>query len=207
MAIDFGSGNNSISRAKTFPGYPFTMACWFRKPSTAYGAVMSYTRTTNAWDNHALLIDNQVVAQSHDGGGSTAIAPGTITLDKWHHAAGIWRASNYRSAWLDGLQGWNTGNRTTGGLGLMNFGRRRLLGGFEQHFNGQIAYAGVWDVELTGQEIASLANGFRPDQVRPQNLLFTFLFDNRILDPTGGQDGTAWTNSGTTETDSFPPIR
>jgi hypothetical protein len=45
-------------------------------------------------------------------------------------------------------------------------------GGAENYWNGRIGEVGIWDTELTAEEIQSLAEGYRCDQVRPQNLKF-----------------------------------
>jgi hypothetical protein len=46
------------------------------------------------------------------------------------------------------------------------------IGGAENYWNGRIGEVGIWDTELTAEEIQSLAEGYRCDQVRPQNLKF-----------------------------------
>ena len=39
-------------------------------------------------------------------------------------------------------------------------------------FNGLIAEVGIWNIALTANEIASLAQGMTCDKIRPQNLVF-----------------------------------
>ncbi len=40
------------------------------------------------------------------------------------------------------------------------------------HYTGRIADAAIWNVALTADEIASLADGMTCDKVRPQSLVF-----------------------------------
>lgn len=67
------------------------------------------------------------------------------------------------------------------------------IGGFlysgssAQSFNGTIAEAGIWNVALTDAEIASLAAGFTPGQVRPQSLTFYAPLLRDLIDVRGGR--------------------
>jgi len=45
---------------------------------------------------------------------------------------------------------------------------------------------GFWNVALTASEIASLAAGFTPDQIRPQSLQFYTPLVNNLIDVRGG---------------------
>lgn len=52
--------------------------------------------------------------------------------------------------------------------------------------NGRIAEVGVWNVALSAQEIASLADGMTCDKVRPQNLVFYAPLVRDLIDYSGG---------------------
>jgi len=53
--------------------------------------------------------------------------------------------------------------------------------------NGSIAEAAIWNAALTDAEIASLAAGFTPDQIRPQSLQFYAPLVRDLVDVRGGR--------------------
>jgi len=57
------------------------------------------------------------------------------------------------------------------------------LGGY---CDADIAEVGVWNVELTAAEIASLAAGMTCDKVRPQSLVFYAPLVRDLIDAKGG---------------------
>lgn len=56
-----------------------------------------------------------------------------------------------------------------------------------QVMNGLISELGIWNVVLTDAEIASLAAGFTPDQIRPQSLQFYAPLVRDLIDVRGGR--------------------
>ena len=52
--------------------------------------------------------------------------------------------------------------------------------------NGLIAEVGIWNVALTADEIASLADGMTCDKVRPQSLVFYAPLVRELQDVKGG---------------------
>ena len=52
--------------------------------------------------------------------------------------------------------------------------------------NGLIAEVGIWNVALTAEEIASLADGMTCDKVRPQSLVFYAPLVRDLQDQKGG---------------------
>ena len=53
-------------------------------------------------------------------------------------------------------------------------------------FNGRIANVGIWNVELTAAEVASLAKGVAVDHVRPQSLVLATPMIRDVTDKKGG---------------------
>ena len=49
-----------------------------------------------------------------------------------------------------------------------------------------MAEVGIWNVALTAEEIASLADGFTCDKVRPQSLVFYAPLVRDLIDHKGG---------------------
>jgi hypothetical protein len=54
------------------------------------------------------------------------------------------------------------------------------------YFPGRLAEVGIWNAELTADEIASLSDGFTCDKVRPQSLIFYSPLIRDIQDVRGG---------------------
>jgi hypothetical protein len=48
--------------------------------------------------------------------------------------------------------------------------------------NGRIAEAAIWNEALNDDEIAALANGFRPSLIRPNKLVFYVPLVREVLD-------------------------
>jgi hypothetical protein len=110
-------------------------------------------------------------AISRDGGFGLAQSTIQWSVNTWHHAAGVFIAANSRKVYLDGGNmgsdvtniGWVPKNRVD--IGQIG---RNLPADF---YNGRIADAAMWNVELTQPEIAILAKGFCPLFVRRNNLV------------------------------------
>ena len=97
----------------------------------------------------------------------------------WFHAAGTFSGNTPMSlqAFINGgSKGTNSINYTPSGINCTTIGALAAnLGGgnqFFNHFGGQVAECGIWDVVLSDDEIAALADGISCDKVRPQSLRF-----------------------------------
>jgi len=161
---------------------PFTMACWFRPENDTDNQVLmgSSTGTVIAADRHLLQLRGDVAGDplsinSQDGPTTGYVETTTgITPNTWHHACGVFAASNSRSVYLDaGGKATDTTEVTPDDLVLWSIGcqyradapTRRL------HFTGRIAEAAVWNVALTDVEVAILAAGYSPTFVRPASIV------------------------------------
>jgi len=180
MSRDFpGTNSNYLDAgdvaAIDITGTALTVHAWIRPD-----ALSGVPRIVGKWGAtlgvRQYLLDiqtgGQVRAFVADAGGNDP-ANGVTVL-----SIGVWQAVALRKngtggdalqAFLNGvLDGTVTSNRsiqnTTSGL---RFGNDV---GNANPFDGLIAEVGIWDVALTDAEIASLAKGFSPLLVRPQNL-------------------------------------
>lgn len=94
------------------------------------------------------------------------------TVGVWHHACGVWASSTSRSVYIDGgSKGSNTDSILLSGFSRTNISTRWVSNARGAFFDGCIAEPAIWDVALTDDEVASLARGFSPDQIRPQSLV------------------------------------
>lgn len=155
---------------------PFTMACWFNVANvTATHNLIGMT--SGGGQYHTMLAEGtaggdpvQVISQ--DGSGEAIATTAAFSANVWSHAAGVWSATNSRTAYLNGTVGTTqtstrtpslTSPRTT--IGAYNDGTTRF-----GPVNGSIAEAAIWNVALDAAEIASLAAGVSPLLVRPASL-------------------------------------
>ena len=80
----------------------------------------------------------------------------------------------------------DTTDLTPTGINELLIGARRFSGAVGLYFDGSIAEAAIWNAALTDDEILSLAKGFTPDQIRPQNLVFYAPLIRELQDLRGG---------------------
>lgn len=203
MARDFvrtssTAGQRITASSAVLTNSPCTLACW--------------AKTTNLTDTLTLLSvsrNNQFAWMSldaHGGGagdpvsayiqGSDARANTTsgYSSGTWFHAAATFSGNtpmNLAAFINGGSKGTNNSvnytpsgiNCTTIGALAANIGAGNLFYG---HFNGQIAECGIWDVVLSDEEIASLADGISCNKVRPQSLRFYAPLVRDIFDYSRG---------------------
>jgi hypothetical protein len=96
----------------------------------------------------------------------------TVANDTWRHCGSVFftSVSGQLGAYVDGTKTTGTPpSRTPSGVDRMAIGSRTTN---DLYLTGEMAEVAVWDVELTDDEIASLAKGFKPTRIRPQSLVF-----------------------------------
>jgi hypothetical protein len=197
MAYQFNGTNQFVSTASApIDGltYPFSIACWFRPSNiTSTGVMVSMAPSSgNYWSIVAAGgIAGDPVAAYHSSE-TVAVRAGLstsgYTANVWNHGCAVFSESNSRTAYLSG--GSAGTNTTSEGSVLaateINVAARRLTGVLGTYFNGQIAEVGIWNVALTAEEIASLADGMTCDKVRPQSLVFYAPLVRDLIDAKGG---------------------
>jgi hypothetical protein len=160
---------------------PMTLACWFNTNtgSNGSGALMACGVASGTHRN-------QIQTTAQAGGTQTILAnaigasgvagsttESTASNSSWAHAAGVFASLTSRTAYLNGV----AAIQGTADCGSQNQADSIVIGarwattlGF--FYEGTVAEAGIWNVALTNDEIASLADGFTCDRVRPQSLVF-----------------------------------
>ena len=151
---------------------PYTMACWFRTTSMAHlGTLISINSTTSGAHYAGLWFRGDVAGDPVDiliesvGVQNTARSTTGCTSGKWHHACGVFSSSTSRTVYLDGGSSATNNTSTTPSLDRTEVGAWRS----SLWFNGDIAEVGIWNIDLTAAEVASLAKGVSPALIRPQN--------------------------------------
>lgn len=199
--LDFTAGDKNTTiypDAMYTTSYPMTLACWARidNSGTNIGSNGLPTAVMDLLTVQKTSVNSKLVLQSvgnvagdpfratvavNSGAfspGGTAVPPGGLTSNRWYHIAGVFRGTTNRWCYVDGISGSadTTSRATFTGQDwtMIGAGRGTLASGFvsARRFNGKIAEAAVWTVQLTDEEIMSLAKGACPTQVRPQSLEF-----------------------------------
>jgi len=214
---DFGSGEYL---RRTPPGSfdgsePFTMAMWaYVDDITSYHPCMSLTVSGNNNKSHTVDLSGDLggdpcraFTSVNVFGNGIASSSSGYSANTWHHVCGKFIASNDRAVLLDGgNKGTNTGNISVGNCDELSIATTRWAGTTYTNDTGRFAEFGLWDVALTDEEIAMLANGFSPLLVRPESLI-SYLPG---LSGSGNErdfiDGGLWTLTGTVGQVDHPPI-
>lgn len=151
---------------------PYTMACWFRTTSMAHlGSLIDINSTMVGPHYAGLWFRGDVAGDPVDilieSGGSQYTARSTTgcTSGQWHHACGVFSSSTSRTVYLDGGSSATNTNSVTPSVDRTEVGAWRS----SLWFNGDIAEVGIWNIDLTAAEVASLAKGVSPALIRPQN--------------------------------------
>lgn len=162
------SSMSLTNAAAVLSGPPFTFACWVKlTTNNAQQALVSLsTAGTNTFDLETDSSGN-LLMREFDGTISTSGSAGVVPTGAWHHCAGTQSSHSNRTSYLDGVAG--TTDATTRAATVSNTGVGVSLGG--NFLNGLIADAAMWNVVLSTQDIANLAAGLSPLEVRPDALV------------------------------------
>lgn len=216
MSIGVSTGNNFYIGTAVASGVPISMAAFFWSTSgtNANQTIISISDTNQASDFFRLIFwagnssagDESVYATTSATTAVTAgIAPGTISLNAWHHAAAVFSATNARAVYYEGTtKGTNTGSRTPTGLDKTSFGRIRTSSTSHDSFQGYLAEMAIWNVALTDAEVVLLSQGYSPLLIHPQNLLVYVPGIRNLLDVVGGN---AFTIDGSLSVGNQPKVR
>lgn len=129
------------------------------------------------------------VGAVHTGATSTeARTTSGYSATTWTHACGVFLSNSSRTAFINGgSSGTAIGaEQTASSATQLEIAVTRVNGSPIVHFNGRIAEVGIWNTDLTNDEIASLAKGITCDKVRPQNLVFHAPLVRDLIDVRGG---------------------
>lgn len=180
MAYSFNGSSDYFTSALSGSSTPATIAAIYLTNNTTAGSFQAVTwRAAGNSAKQALSRTGNLpralsVVAAGTAGASTSTA--TITASAYYHVAGTFSGAASRKVFVDGAaQTENTANRAVPaidtvllGVGTDNAG----TGALAEYHAGNLAEVGIWSAVLTDAEIASLAKGFSPRRVRPQNLIY-----------------------------------
>lgn len=214
MALDFnGTTGYAAYTGSLVPAYtPVSVACWFRPDADTSGTLIGISSSSSAGNRLRLDIEttsNQIRAVSTNSANVTAAATSAAAVwasGTWTHAGAVFASSTSRTAYSNGTASTTdpTSNAATGTPDLVTFGAAVSSGGPFSYFNGAIAWAGIWNVALSGPEMTALAQGAHPLLIRPSALINAYDFTG--LGTEIGRMGYGLTLNGTTAFSDSPRI-
>jgi len=175
---------------------PLTMACWFNPDDVATKyALMGLGVNSGGNERISLIADGSaagdpVGAEARNSSSTTATATTSTSFQtgSWQHAAGVFTSTTSRRAFLNG--GGAASNSTSisfaSAIDRLHVGARLSVGVASNLFKGKIAEAAMWNVALTDDEVAALAQGISPNLIRPGSLWFYAPLVNGLQNLRGG---------------------
>lgn len=200
MARYYARASTEYSEAAGAPAtaVPLTMACWFNSTTALYDQCLMFIGDKDADYNYFTLMASGAVAGdpvracAAEGEASRAATSTGYTANTWHHACGVFSATNSRTAYIDGgSAGTNTTVREPAGCDRVSIGRAGQSTA-EDYMSGMIAEAAVWSVALSAADIAQLAHGQSPLLVQAASLVAYWPLIRGDNDWVGGYNLTAY---------------
>lgn len=198
MAYDFTlSSSQYLSGSNTFAtGAPLTVAGWFNRkivPAGTQQVVVALSNMTSGSTNFFNLSSTtnggiNFIANVNGTANSAFSEASLYSANTWNHLCGVARAVNNRESYVNGI--FRTSNSTNAvpiGINSIQIGARWGNTSNSQFMDGRLAEIGVWNIDLTSQEVASLAKGITCNKIRPQNLVFYAPLISNFQDLKGGQ--------------------
>lgn len=202
------NGTNDCLEVGSAPvtAVPLTLSCWFQVAVNTPGILMA-VGVAGGIDRFQIYTSGSTsitAAASTNVSGTAAqsVLTGSPALNTWHHVAGVFTSSTERVVYFNGVAAAvNVDPAVPSGLNRLNLGARYnpALGAY---FTGMIAEAAVYNAALTAAEVLSLSKRYRPDRIRPQNLVY---YDRLIRTPQDLRGGRLITQLGTGTTPSPHP--
>lgn len=199
MAIDYsGSGQYHLTGTTPVTAVPLTLACWFNSDSITASQVLIQVTDSSSNNNYFGLYASgntagdpvRALTQSAAAFGPAATTTG-YAASTWYHAAGVFSASDSRSAYIDGgSKGTETTAVTPSSIDRIGLAADGDLSPGSL-FNGRLAEAAIWNVALDDAEVAALAAGYCPLCVHPSALVFYAPLVQNVMDVRGGLTLTA----------------
>lgn len=186
----------------------YTLAAWY-KPSSISGGTVVSLGDTNSVDYAALGMgaDGKVFLEINAAiTTADAFSTGTLTSGSWSHVAGVVSSSANHVAYLNGTAGTaDTTDVAPGGPDTVTVGGLVIGGSRVSYAGGDIAEVAIWDTNLSGAQVSSLASGALPSTI-PTGLVGYWKItgtNSPELDSTAGARDL--TVSGTTAGTDDPP--
>ena len=195
MAYKFAiSSSQYLTATLTSLSEPFTLACWFNtSDNTNIHVLLGIQNISNGHRSNIYATGNvsgDPAQAATTVGGTAAISnsASAYSLNTWQHCAGVFTTNSSRLVYLDGVAGTTNTTATSPSYGTPTIGIGARHNGTVWGLFGDAntAECGIWNVALTADEIASLADGMTCDKVRPNALVFYAPLIRNLQDVRGG---------------------
>ena len=202
MAYEFNGTNQRITAANPISDVPFTLACWFNSQRDTNNRCLLQVGDFATSQRCAIFAGGNVAgdpARMQVQGSTATVTINTSTgwtTNTWNHACGTAKVTG-SFPFQEFAIYLNAGGKVTGPSNVgapssawssTSIGVQQTNGNINTgtYFDGLIAEAGIWNVALTDDEIASLAKGVTCNLVRPQSLVFYAPLIRELQDIKGG---------------------
>jgi hypothetical protein len=180
MAYTFNGTNQYLTAPLSFPGYPltFSVCASFSSLSTNPFVISFDTPVSGIYRIVSLSVTSAGVARAivfndNASGSAFAASPsGAVAINTPYVLTTVFTSSSSRSIFVNANKYSNTDSLTISSPTRFAIGCSWDSASNSFFNSGSIAEAAVWNAALTDAEVASLAAGFTPDQIRPQSLQF-----------------------------------
>lgn len=183
MAYEFNGTNQSITATSSPVGAdePITMAAWVNLSTDANsGRIVvccNNTNTSGAYygiQRYGTLANDPVTAEKYNSVTTASASMNSSSfIGSWNHVVAVFSSNTLRTVYVNGSSTSNTTSlgdaaTTFNRLGIAVLPRNTAI----SYIDGKIAEVGIWNQELTRDEIQSLYKGMRSTRIRPQGLVF-----------------------------------
>ena len=170
-------------------GPPFSVSAWARSDDLTIHQSVFWIGDKDVADQQLTLrVDgltggDPIVMRALAGDASGAFTSSGYSANTWHHIFGSTASSSDRSAYIDG------GSKGTNAETIAPSGIDRTTIGMSgdstpsRGMSGDIAHVAVWDVVLTDDEVATLAEGISPLRVRRDSLIAYWPINGQSPEP------------------------
>ena len=197
MAIVFdsddGDGIDYLDKSSpTIDDFPLTFACWV-KPEAINDWDGCITLGTSGSAYHFISLSlhsgGKVRALTRASGGTAyGASTASYSAGTWQHVAGVFRNSDSRIAYLDGVAGTeSTLSRPASGMDSLILGQW-ASGASSRPLDGSLAECAIWNVTLTAGEILSLSKGVTATTIRPASLVSYYPLVRDYIDVMGANE-------------------
>lgn len=179
MARSFNGTSDYLEYAGgAITALPITLAIWANKDDTTALDVAISISDKDATNRIGIAFTAaakvRIVGINTAGSNGNADTTASYSASTWHHAAAVFSSATSRTIYLDGgnaVTDTNSIDVSPANFDSTTIGSFIISTGRSQYFGGKLAEAGIWSVALTAAEIASLAKGMSPLQIRPESLV------------------------------------
>jgi hypothetical protein len=208
MARNFDASSYIRLEESVISAAPFTIFIWFKCGNNGTKTFMfigDKDSDTEYWAIQQRYEDslNYVRGRVFSGTAAHAVTSTTFSLNSWHNAVLREVSASDRNALLDAAgEGTNNSTKAPSNADRTTIGVTDKLSP-ANYLNGDLAWACVWDISLSDNEISSLNTGVNPMILRSQNIVCLVPLDGNAINYAGSN----FTLSGTTKATTAPPVQ